>query len=75
VVLKQTEAKFRGAVQSLTDNPMPPRAYRLKFHDHAWLGAHVVKQTEELKKHNMSLALLSNEFQEANNRYVKAVLR
>jgi hypothetical protein len=57
-VLKQTEAKFRGAVQSFTDNPMPPCEYRLKFYDHAGL-AHVVKRTEVLKKHHMSLALLA----------------
>jgi hypothetical protein len=73
-VWKQTEATFRKAVQSFVDNPMPSCAYRLKFYDHAWLE-HVVNQTEALQKHQMSLALLSSKFLEANNKCVKAVLR
>jgi hypothetical protein len=46
----------------------------MKFYDHRWLD-HVVNQTKELTELHMSLALLSSKFLEANNKFVKAVLR
>jgi hypothetical protein len=46
----------------------------MKFYDRAWLD-HVVNQTKELTELHMSLALLYSKFLEANNKFVKAVLR
>jgi hypothetical protein len=71
-VLQHTVTKFRPDVRTFTD--MPPCVYRMKFYDHAWLD-HVVNQTKELTELHMSLALLSSKFLEANNTFVKAVLR
>jgi hypothetical protein len=53
---------------------MPPCVNRMKFYDQAWLDQ-IVNHTKGLTELHMSLALLSSKLLEANNKFVKAVLR
>jgi hypothetical protein len=49
-------------------------AYRKEFYDHA-LMRHVCRQTKKLLPLKLSLAVLSSNFLEANNKVAKAVMR
>jgi hypothetical protein len=74
-VMGQARAKFEACSKTLVcEGVLAPFAYKIKFHDNA-LMRHACMQTEKLLALQLSLAVLSSIFLEANNKVVKAVMR